>query len=88
MLMTFIDFGKVGLRFSGTKGGVKGAFDGIYQGIKNKVRPLAEEVVGGGRKQQRSYDNNKSNTNNGTYNPYLGLSRTEREHLLENSRNV
>lgn len=71
-----------------TKGGVKGAFDGIYQGIKNKVRPLAEEVVGGGRKQQRSYDNNKSNTNNGTYNPYLGLSRTEREHLLENSRNV
>lgn len=71
-----------------TKGGVKGAFDGIYQGIKNKVRPLAEEVVGGGRKQQRSYDNNKSNTNNGAYNPYLGLSRTEREHLLENSRNV
>lgn len=70
------------------KGGVKGAFDGIYQGIKNKVRPLTEEVVGGGRKQQRSYDNNKSNTNNGTYNPYLGLSRTEREHLLENSRNV
>ena len=81
------DFGQT-VRDLYTKGGIKGAFDGIYQGIKNKVKPLAEEVVGGGRKQQRSYDNNKSNVYNGAYNPYLGLSRIDREHLLENSRNI
>ncbi len=68
------------------KGGAVAVVKSMWKNVKNSVRPLAEEVVLGGRKRQRVWQK-KSNDLNGAYNPF-NISQQERDIFLSNPGNV
>lgn len=79
------EFGQA-VRDTFEKSGVKAVVNNMWKNIKNAVRPLAEEVVLGGRKQQRTWQR-KSSDLNGAYNPF-NISSHERDVLLSKEGNV